>query len=524
MKRKDRLLFQRPLALLLWAMLFACSGANVFAQYQLDQSVLPGGGGTSTSASPSYSIDGTIGQALAGSSSGAGYTASGGFVPGVYPPSGGGTIVGQVTMASNGMALSSVSLSLFGPVNRSVKTDGSGNYSFTDLPPGNYTITPSRFAFAFTPSGMPQSVAANTTYTANFVGTSTGVNPQIAGGPVLISELRLSGITSNDEFIELYNNTNSPVDISGFRVDTLSGFAITIPPSTAIPAHGHYLIANQIGYSLSATVPADLTYNFDIPEDTGVALFDSSGLITDAVGFGASGIPYREGTALTPDLALANQSYFRNEIANDPKDTGDNAADFVHARTDAVGAPLGAPGPQNLASPIQRNYALIAGLVDSTVGVTVQPNRVRNSAPYVDTLSGTGTYPLGTLSVRRTYVNNTGAPITRLRFRIVDITAASTDTGVADIRAISSGTVSVTTNDTSRCAPNPAPCVVPLRGTTLELSPIQPGGGGLNSTLLSSDITLATPLANGKSINLQYLLGVLKTGTFRFYVNIEVLP
>jgi hypothetical protein len=37
-------------------------------------------------------------------------------------------------------------------------------------------------------------------------------------------------------------------------------------------------------------------------------------------------------------------------------------------------------------------------------------------------------------------------------------------------------------------------------------------------------VTLGTPLANGASINVQFLLGVQQTGTFRFYVVVEALP
>jgi len=37
-------------------------------------------------------------------------------------------------------------------------------------------------------------------------------------------------------------------------------------------------------------------------------------------------------------------------------------------------------------------------------------------------------------------------------------------------------------------------------------------------------ITLATPLANGASINLQFLLGVQQTGSFKFFINVEALP
>jgi hypothetical protein len=42
--------------------------------------------------------------------------------------------------------------------------------------------------------------------------------------------------------------------------------------------------------------------------------------------------------------------------------------------------------------------------------------------------------------------------------------------------------------------------------------------------LLAGDVTLSTPLANGQSINVQWLLGMLRIGTFRVFVNIEALP
>jgi hypothetical protein len=63
-----------------------------------------------------------------------------------------------------------------------------------------------------------------------------------------------------------------------------------------------------------------------------------------------------------------------------------------------------------------------------------------------------------------------------------------------------------------------------VHGTTLETPPIQLKGGGLNSTLASGTVTLGTPLANGASINVQFLLGVQQPGTFRFLINIEALP
>jgi hypothetical protein len=51
---------------------------------------------------------------------------------------------------------------------------------------------------------------------------------------------------------------------------------------------------------------------------------------------------------------------------------------------------------------------------------------------------------------------------------------------------------------------------------------MQPNGGGWNSGL--SVVIPGGTLANGASIDVQFLLGIQQTGTFRFYINIEALP
>ena len=51
----------------------------------------------------------------------------------------------------------------------------------------------------------------------------------------------------------------------------------------------------------------------------------------------------------------------------------------------------------------------------------------------------------------------------------------------------------------------------------------QPNGGGFNSSLSAGTVTLGTPLANGASLDLQFLLGIQQTGNFRIYLNIEAL-
>jgi hypothetical protein len=64
---------------------------------------------------------------------------------------------------------------------------------------------------------------------------------------------------------------------------------------------------------------------------------------------------------------------------------------------------------------------------------------------------------------------------------------------------------------------------VTVTGTTLEQPPSQPNGGGFNSSLSSDSITLPTPLPAGASLNVRFLLGVQQAGSFKFFVNIELL-
>jgi hypothetical protein len=108
----------------------------------------------------------------------------------------------------------------------------------------------------------------------------------------------------------------------------------------------------------------------------------------------------------------------------------------------------------------------------------------------------------------------------------MDFTTFPAPAGFADLRARTSLPVLVSgINDVATCAPAVTPCSVTVQGTTLEVAGSgQPNGGGFNSSLAAGTVTLGTPLAPGASINLQFLMGVQQSGTFKFFVNIETLP
>jgi hypothetical protein len=380
---------------------------------------------------------------------------------------------------------------------------------------------------------------------------------QVAAGQLIISEFRVRGPNGmNDEFIEIYNNsgadhTVAAISGSGYGIAASDGTTrCSIPNGTVIPNRGHYLCVNSVGYSLASypagngtTATGDATYTTDIPDNAGIALFNNNsggGSYTlanrmDAVGSTSeANTLYKEGTGYPALVPFSiDSSFYRDNCGkggsittfgactiDTPKDTNNNAADFVFVDTNATsagaGQRLGAPGPENLSSPIQRNASFAVNLLDTCVAAASPPNRVRDF-----TMDSPNNSTFGTLDIRRTVVNNTGGNVTRLRWRVIDLTTFPAPSGIADLRPRTSTAVVVTV-DRPPCGSGTSN--VTVQGTTLEQPPSQLNGGGFNSSLSSGTVTLGTPLANGASLDLRFLLGIQQTGSFKFYVNVEALP
>jgi uncharacterized repeat protein (TIGR01451 family) len=156
-------------------------------------------------------------------------------------------------------------------------------------------------------------------------------------GDVLISEFRLRGPGGvDDEFIELYNNTETPIAVS--TTDGTDGWAVAasdgvirfiIPNGTVIPARGHFLGVNSNAYSLDlypsgnagaepTTASGDATYETDIPDNAGIAIFRTAEIANfslatrlDAAGSTAEeNTLYKNGTGYTVITAFDNNYAF----------------------------------------------------------------------------------------------------------------------------------------------------------------------------------------------------------------------
>lgn len=355
----------------------------------------------------------------------------------------------------------------------------------------------------------------------------------VSAGNVLISEFRFRGPAgTGDEFVELFNNTNATINVT--VSDASGGWALAtsdnviraiVPIGTNIPARGHFLLGCGCTY-----FSPDLNFvGGDVPDNSSLAIFKSANpanfntTLLDAVGFTGAPSQYFEGTPLAPISATNEEHSFVRKVSSVTgftQDTGNNAQDFVLISTSGTvggnNVVLGAPGPENLSSPVLKDRPQFPGsLIEPTASQAADPNRV---------LAGSGASR--TLSIRRRFTNMTGQTITRLRFRVIDITTLHSPVVAppqAELRLISSSDAMLATPTTLG--------VSSVQGTTLE-TPSQPNGGGLNSS-----VTVALPggglsstsggvCASGQqcTVDLQFLLSIVQGGRFNIFFNIEAQP
>jgi predicted extracellular nuclease len=143
----------------------------------------------------------------------------------------------------------------------------------------------------------------------------------------IISEVQISGASAADEFIELYNPTDCPIDLDGWKLTkkTSGGVESNLVASLSgvIPAHGFFLITPQSGYT--GAVAADQTYSgasFAIAANNTVLLYADQDKIEriDKVGFGSA--------ADSEGLPTTNPPAFGSIARTTYSDTDNNAADF----------------------------------------------------------------------------------------------------------------------------------------------------------------------------------------------------
>jgi hypothetical protein len=139
------------------------------------------------------------------------------------------SVSGQVT--SNGSGLSGVTVALSGASSATTITGASGNYAFTGLYNGSYTITPSRTGFTFNPASSPQTVSGANTPGVNFIATPVQAGTYSISGQVTSNGFGVSAVTvalSGADSATAYTDPNGNYVFTG-----LENGSYTVTPGKA---------------------------------------------------------------------------------------------------------------------------------------------------------------------------------------------------------------------------------------------------------------------------------------------------
>lgn len=152
-----------------------------------------------------------------------------------------------------------------GSLTRVTSTDANGVYSFTGLPNGNYTITPNRAGYSFTPTNLTVNVSGDNVNGQDFVATLLSIfsiSGTITSGGVPIEDVTvtLTGpvnltVSTNASGVYIFNNLpNGTYTITPSHVNynfTPLNRTVTINGSNVI---GQVFIGTLITRSISGTV------------------------------------------------------------------------------------------------------------------------------------------------------------------------------------------------------------------------------------------------------------------------------
>ena len=187
----------------------------------------------------------------------------------VTPAASGYSVSGTVACAGTGV--SGVTVNLTGAATKTTSTDSSGNYSFSGLSNGSYTITPSKANYAFTPTKLSVTVASANASGKNFTaitkpGAPTGVSATAGDGEATVTFT--APASNGGSAITFYTVTSSPANIpatgsaSPIAVTGLTNgttYTFTVTATNAAGTGPESSSSNPVtpmasGYSLSGTV------------------------------------------------------------------------------------------------------------------------------------------------------------------------------------------------------------------------------------------------------------------------------
>ncbi len=221
---------------------------------------------------------------------------------------------------------------------------------------------------------------------------------------LVISEVLVHGFnetvpTSDNEFVEIYNPTDSAVDVSTWTVDYRSATGTTFnnkytfSSGTSIPAHRYFLVGSG-GVSNRDNSSASVELGLG---NSGGAVFlrNQNGTTVDLLGWGVASSGNYEGSA--PAVPAQGVSLERkanssstsetmavggsDELAGNGYDSDNNSNDFVQRTT---------PQPQNSTSPAEPALT-VGGNGTGTAFISPSSIKAGSTSSFTISIAGDGT-------------------------------------------------------------------------------------------------------------------------------------
>lgn len=162
--------------------------------------------------------------------------------------------------------------------------------------------------------------------------TSLTTPPNAQFTHILITAVQIAGASSSNDLIKLYNPTSGAIDVSGWKLHKRSAtgtdYSIKTFPSDSVLAPGAYFVWANSGGGFSETVNANVSSTETLSADNSIALFDTNGVIVDALAWGTGESQYSEGPPYPTD-PIAGQTLVRQSANGAVVDTENNANDFT---------------------------------------------------------------------------------------------------------------------------------------------------------------------------------------------------
>ena len=169
--------------------------------------------------------------------------------------------------------------------------------------------------------------------------------PGSSTAPVVINEFAYDDTSTDDkEFVELFNRTSSPVDISGWRIiaedSTTNNLAFTIPPNTILQPGAYWVVGNTAVPNVNQIVASNAWEN----DGESLELVDATNALVDSIcyetnfyatgsftstGVATSGRTHPvEGAGIRGPITSVDGNMNSYQRRTNGYDTNDNANDF----------------------------------------------------------------------------------------------------------------------------------------------------------------------------------------------------